>query len=103
MTDESHIWDYGPRGISALLAPFERLEDVGPQLIRFAEVVCQAYVCHTCLWAAADGFELRDDVFEAECFAYGLCTTRFELGVDDVDVEMIVGWLICSPISVSIS
>lgn len=103
MTDESHFWDYEAPKISALLAPFERLEDVGPQLIRFAEVVGQTYVCHTGLWATAHGFELRDDVFEAECFAYGLCNTRFELDVNNVDVEMIVSGLICSLISESIS
>ena len=85
-----------PFSLSHLQRPLlKRQEDLGPQLARFTDVVRQADICHAGLGAAEESFELRDEVFEAEGFAGGLGGAGFEHGVDDVDMEMVVCWLIC--------
>lgn len=76
--------------------PFQGQEDLGPQLTGFPNVVSQADVRHACLWTASHGFELGDHVFQSQSFARSLGTTGFEHGVHDVDVEVVVGWLVYS-------
>ena len=69
-------------------------EDLSPQLACLAYVIRQAHICHARVWPTRHGFELRDDVLQAKSFAGGLGAAGFELGVDDVDVEVVVGGLI---------
>ena len=88
-------WGCDPTRISALVGPTERLKDISPELIRFTKVVRQAHVCHRGLGATVHVLELRDDIFESECFSHGLSAACFELNVDNVDVEMVIGRLIC--------
>lgn len=57
-------------------------------------MVCEAHVCHAGVVAAGHGFELGDDVLQAEGFAGSLRGTGFEGDVDDVDVEVVVCGLI---------
>lgn len=84
---------------SALLAPLKGFEDLGPELVRFAEVVGEAHVCHTSFGRASHGLELRDDIFQTKGFAYGLRAACFELGVNHVNVEMVICWLVCRLVS----
>lgn len=79
---------------SLLPGLFERGEDRSPQLVSFAYVVSQADVCHAGFWTSGESLELRDEVFETEGLAGGLGVSRFEHDVDDVDVKVVVGWLV---------
>lgn len=80
---------------SRSLGPHQGQKDLCPQLTGFTKVVGQADVRHAGIWTAGHGLELGDHVFESESFAGSLGTAGFEHGVDDVDVEMVVGWLVC--------
>lgn len=79
---------------SLLPSLFERGEDRSPQFVSFAYVVSQADVCHAGFWTSGESLELRDEVFETEGLAGGLGVSGFEHHMDDVDMEVIVGWLV---------
>lgn len=77
------------------LGPFQGQKDLRPQLTGFSEVISQANVRHASIWTAGHGFELGNNVFQSKGFAGGLGTAGLEHGVHNVDVEMVVGGLIC--------
>ena len=94
----SRFWGHVLQDL-ALLAPLKGFEDLGPELVSFADVVCQANVRHACLGATGHGLELGDHILETEGFAYGLGGAGFEKGVDDVDVEVVIRGLIYEAVS----
>ncbi|KAL8639835.1 MAG: hypothetical protein Q9228_003169, partial [Teloschistes exilis] len=73
---------------SASARLFQRQENFVPQIVGFAERVCERDVCHPARGGGGHGFELGDDVFETEGFSGGLGACGFEHYVDNVDVEV---------------
>lgn len=73
---------------------FRGKEDIRPQPAGFAQGVSQAQVGHAGVGATGECLELGDEIFKPEGFACGLGAAGFEHGVYDMDVEMVVGWLI---------
>lgn len=69
-------------------------EYILPQLARLAEMVRQAHVLHPGCLVTGQMLERGDDVLEPEGFADGLGAAGFEHDVDDVDVEVVVCWLV---------
>ena len=75
--------------------PLLGAKDLRPQLTGFSEVVSQTDVRHAGIWTAGHGLELGNYVFQSEGFTGGLGTAGLEHGVHNVDVEMVVGRLVC--------
>ena len=90
------ILSYLESGLVAirLLSLLQRPKNTRPQLISLAYKIGQANICHTGIVVTGHGFQLRDDILQTECLSGCLCTAGFQHYVDNVDVEVVVGWLV---------
>jgi hypothetical protein len=65
-----------------------------PQLTSLAQMVCQVGVMHTRILFSTHRLELGDDVLQTEGFPSRLGAARFEGDVNNVNVEVVVRWLV---------
>ena len=77
-----------------LLSLLQRPKNTRPQFISLAYKIGQANIRHTRIVVTRHGFQLRNNVLQTECLPGSLCTAGFQHYVDNVDVEVVVGWLI---------
>ena len=91
-----HVLSYLESGLIAnrLLSLLQRSKNTRPQFISLAYKIGQANICHARVIVTGHGFQLRDDVLQTECLSSSLCTAGFQHYVDNVDVEVVVGWLV---------
>ena len=76
------------------LTLFKWQEDSSPQLAGLAHSVGQLDVCHAGILVAAHGFQLRDNIVQRDRFADCLRSRWVEIDVDDVDMKVVVCWLV---------
>ena len=94
----SRIYDTYPRYLYSTQLPFSSfLKHLSPDLPFLAHEVRDVDLMHSPVeFARSHALEPRDQVLESESFARGLrMVGRFEVDVDDVDVEVVVRWMVC--------
>lgn len=77
-----------------LLSLLQRPKNARPQLISLAYKIGQANICHTRIIVTGHGFQLRDYILQTKCLSGSLCTAGFQHYVHNMNVEVVVGWLV---------
>ena len=75
---------------------FQRSKDIRPQLASFAERVRETYTGHASVLVVGQARKVGNEILESESLSRGLSRASLERDVHDVDVEVVVSWLIFS-------
>lgn len=77
-----------------LFASFQRSEDFLPQFAFLAKSVFDIHVSQTRILTAGQRLELADEAVYRDRFAHRLSRAGLERRVRDVDVEVVVRWVV---------
>lgn len=83
-----------PGDLSSLLALLQGQENLSPQLAGVTNGVGQIDLVEAGIWTASHTFELGDEIWQREGFAYRLRGIGLSGDRDDVDVKMVVRRLV---------
>lgn len=91
----SIVTEHSSAGHTRLLALLQRQEDFRPQLAGLTNGIRKVDTRHARIITASHGVQLRDNIVQSNRLTDRLGSRRVEVDVDNVDVEVVVCWLVC--------